>query len=80
MDGVNILSDFDDFARDITAGNVRKRNGNTGETMAHPQIEMIEGARVDADQNFVVAEMWFWNIGETKHIGAAVLMKDDSFH
>jgi hypothetical protein len=80
MDGVDVVADLDDFAGNIAAGNVGKRNGNAGQTVAHPEIEMIEGAGANADEDFVGVEVRFGNIGVMEHTGVAMLVKDNRFH
>ena len=56
----DFLADLGDFAGDIAAGNVGERDSNTGEAAANPEVEMIEGAGADANQDFIVAEGRFW--------------------
>ena len=80
VNGADFGSDFGDFSGNIAAGNMRQRNGNTGESAADPEVKMIEGTSVHADEHFVMAEMGFGNVGVMKNGRITVLMKDDGFH
>ena len=72
--------DLDDFAGDVAAGNVRQRNGNAGKAAAHPEVQMIEGAGVDAHQDFVIPGVGFGHFGVMKNSGVAVAVEDNRFH
>ena len=80
VDSGDFRADFGDFAGDVAAGNVGQGNLEAGETAADPEIEMIEGAGADADQDFVTPELGFGDIGETKNGGISVFLEDDGFH
>jgi hypothetical protein len=41
VDGGDFRADLGDFAGNIAARNVRKRDGNAGEATANPEVEMI---------------------------------------
>lgn len=80
VNGGDFGADLANLAGNIAARNVRERNGNAGESAANPEVQMIEGAGMNADEDFIVAEMWFGNIGVAKDRRIAVLMEDDGFH
>ena len=80
MNGRDFWADIGDFAGDIAAGNVGERDSNTGEAAANPEVEMIEGAGADANQDFIVAEGRFGDISIAKNRRVTVFMDDDGFH
>ena len=51
----DVLADFDDLARNIAAQNVRQLHA--GQSLAHPDIEMVHSASFDPDQNLVLARL-----------------------
>jgi hypothetical protein len=80
MNGGDFCADLGDFAGNIAAGNVGERDSNTGEAAANPEVEMIEGARTDANQGFIVAERRFGDISIAENGRVTVFMDDDGFH
>jgi hypothetical protein len=80
MNGRDFWADLGDFAGDIAAGNVGERDSNTGEAAANPEVEMIEGAGADANQDFIVAKGRFGDISIAKNRRVTVFMDDDGFH
>jgi hypothetical protein len=68
------------FAGDVAARNVRERDGNARETAANPKVEMIKGTGMDADEDLIVAERRFGNIGVAKDGRVTMLLDDDRFH
>ena len=80
VNGGDFWADLGDFAGNIAAGNVGERDGNAGEAAANPEVEMIEGAGTDANQDFIVAESRFGNIGIAKDGRVTVFVDDDGFH
>jgi hypothetical protein len=80
MDGMYIGTDFCNLASHVTAGNVRKRNVDTRQTVTNPQVEVIQSAGMNADQDFIVTEVWLRNLRVVQHAGVAMLMKNDSLH
>ena len=55
VDGMYIRADLGDLSGHITARNMRQAEcGHSGQAAADPQVEMIQGAGVNADQDFVV--------------------------
>src|SRR5271166_3642466 len=75
-----IRTDFCNLASHVTAGNVRKGNVDTRQTVTNPQVEVIQSAGMNADQDFIVTEMWLRNLRVVQHAGVAMLMKNDSLH
>jgi hypothetical protein len=80
MDGVNLGANFGDLAGDVAAGNVRKRNRNTGQAAPDPEVKVVERTSMDVDQDFVGAEMRLIDIGVAKNAGITMLMENDGFH
>lgn len=76
----DVGADFFDDAGDVAAGNVRKRDRNAGEAAAYPEVEMIEGAGVDAGKDFARAGFGFGDVGVVEDFGAAVVVEKDGFH
>jgi hypothetical protein len=69
-----------DLTGDVAARNMGKRNGNAWKTAADPEIKVIEGTGMNADENFVVPEVRLGNIGIVKNRRITVLMEHDRFH
>jgi len=80
VDGVDFRADFGHFAGDVAAGNVRKWDGNAGEAATDPEVEMVEGAGMDADEDVVVAELGFVDVGVMENAGITVLVEENGFH
>jgi hypothetical protein len=80
MNGGDFWADLGDFAGNIAAGNVGERDSNTREAAANPEVEMIEGAGTDANQNLIVAEGRFGHISIAENGRVTVFMDDDGFH
>jgi hypothetical protein len=80
VNGGDFRADLDDFAGNIAAGNVGKRDGNAGEAAANPKVKVIEGASVDADEDFVVTEGGFGDVGIAKDGRVTVFVDNDGFH
>jgi len=76
----NLSSDLRNFAGHVAAGNMRKRNRHIRKTLAHPEIETVQGAGSDADQNFVGTHGWIGGFNILQDFRAAVLLKLDRFH
>jgi hypothetical protein len=49
VDGADFGPNFVDYASDVTPRNVRERDGNPRQPTPHPEVEMVEGARMHAD-------------------------------
>jgi hypothetical protein len=80
VDGVNRGSDFGDFSGDVAAGDMRERNGNSRKTAANPEVEMVQGAGVDADESIGWSEVGLVDIRVMEDAGIAVVMEKDGFH
>jgi hypothetical protein len=79
-DGGDFGADLRDFAGDVAAGNVRERKRNTGQTAANPEVEMIERARFDADEDFVGLDGGLRNVDKFENFRRTVLFENDGFH
>ncbi len=51
-----------------------------GKAAAHPEVEMIEGAGTNADEDFLAAKLRLGNVGEAENGRVAVMKEDDGFH
>jgi hypothetical protein len=80
VNGGDFRADLGDFAGHVATGNVRKRDGYTGKAAANPEVEMIEGASAHANQDFIVAESRFGDVGVMKDRRITVFIDDDGFH
>ena len=78
--GANFGADFGDFAGNVGAGDVGQGNLKAGKATAHPEVEMIEGAGTDTDEDFVAAKLRLRNISEAENGGVTVFLEDDGFH
>src|SRR5258706_13095459 len=59
---------------------MRQRKRHTRNSGAHPEIEMIQRARVDADEYFARTKFRLWRVGIAEDVGSAVTIKEDGFH
>lgn len=80
MNGGDFGAYLGDFAGDVAARNVREGEGNARETAANPKVEMIKGAGMDPDEDLVVTESRFGNIGVAKDGRVTMLLDDNGFH
>src|SRR5208337_1980238 len=80
VDGADFGTDFGDFAGNVAAGDVGKWSLEAGEAAAHPEIEMIEGAGVNADEDFAAAELRLGDVGVVENGRVTVFLEDDRFH
>ena len=74
----DVFADFDDFPGNVAAQDVRQLD--PGESLADPEIEMIQGAGFDADQNLVFARLWVGDIFVAKDFRPAKFMETNGFH
>jgi hypothetical protein len=80
VDGVHFGADFGDFTGDIASRDVRERNGNTRQAPADPEVEVVQGAGADTNEDVIGAEMRFNDVGVMEDARFAVLVEDDGFH
>jgi hypothetical protein len=80
VNGGDFRADLGDFAGNIAARNVRERDGNAGKATANPEVEMIKGAGADADEDFIVAENRFGDVGIAEDGRVTVFVNNDGFH
>ena len=69
-----------DFAGDVAAGNERQRKGHAVQALADPEVEMVQRAGVNADQDFVGAGLRIGDFGVLQNFGPAVLGNEDRPH
>ena len=74
----DVFADFDDFAGDVAAENVRQVHA--GQALAHPEVEMVQGAGAHADQNLVFARLGIGNVFVGENFGSTELMNANGFH
>jgi hypothetical protein len=79
-DGGDFGADLRDFAGDVAARNVREGERNAWQTLADPEVEMIERAGFDAHKNFVGLDCRLRNIDEFENVRRTVLLENDGFH
>jgi len=80
VDDMDFRANFSNFPGNITAGNVRKRNGYARQAPPHPQVEVVQGAGMDTNQNFVGAKVRLIHIRIVENTGITMLMENDRFH
>jgi len=78
--GAHFGADFGDFAGNVGAGDVGQGNLKAGKPTADPEVEMIEGAGANTDEDFVTAKLRLRNIGEAENGRVTVFLEDDGFH
>ena len=74
----DVLADFDDFTRDVAAEDVRQFHA--GQSLAHPDIEMVERAGPHPDQDLIFARLRIGDVFVLQNFGATELMEADGFH
>jgi hypothetical protein len=74
----DFFADLRDFARDVAPGNKRQRNSRN--PSPHPEIEMIQGARSNAHENFVRTDLRLRDLGIPQHFQPAMLGENDRLH
>src|SRR5438132_1262938 len=77
---LHIVADTLHDARDIASTNVRQRHGKCRNTLPDPDIEMIEGAGLDAHANLAGVDGRLDRFLVPEHFGPAVLIKDRRLH
>jgi len=80
VDRGDFRADLGDFASDVAARNVGQGNLEAGKAAAHPEVEMIECAGANADEDFVATELRFGNIGKAENGWVTMMMEEDGFH
>ena len=78
MKPVDVLADFDDFSGDVAAKDVRQLHA--GQSFANPEIEMIQCAGPNANQNLIFARLRIGYVFIGQDFGTAKLMNADCFH
>ncbi len=78
LEAGDVLADFDDLSCDVRPQNVRQ--GHSGQTFADPEIDMVQGAGLDADQNLVLARLGIGHIFVAQNFRTTEFMDADGFH
>ena len=74
------LANFADHAGDIVPENMGQRNLDSRQTIAHPNVEMIQRAGAHFDQNFVCFDLGIGDFSDLQNLRPAVLFENDGFH
>jgi hypothetical protein len=78
LESSKIIADGRDLARDVAAQNVREVYSR--KSFAHPDIEMVQGAGFDPDQNLVLAGLWVGDVFVAKNLWTAEFVDANGFH
>jgi hypothetical protein len=78
LEASKIIAYSHDFARDVAAQNVRQRYSR--KSFAHPDIEMVQGAGFDPDQNLVLPGLWVGDVLVAKNLRTAEFVDANRFH
>lgn len=70
---------FDDTS-DVAPGNVREWNRESGDALANPEVEMVEGASVHANEDFAETRFGFGRVFVLQDIRLTVFFKNHRFH
>src|ERR1700730_16006531 len=73
-----MLAAFDDLSGDVSAEYMRQRH--TGQTLANPQIDMVQCAGFDADKNLVLTRLGVGDVLVTQNFGTTEFVDTDGFH
>jgi hypothetical protein len=74
----DVFSDFHDLAGDVAAGDVWQLDPR--EPLADPQVEMVQGASLDANEDLVLARFRIWNFFVVQNFGTTKFVNDGGFH
>ena len=74
----NIFADFNNFSGRIGAENMRQVDA--GEALPHPNIEMVERACADADEDLIFARLGVGDGLVLEDFRATELVNADGFH
>ena len=74
----DVLAALNHFARDVAAQDVRQLDA--GQSLAHPQVEVIQRAGADADEHMILAQLGIGNVFVFQNFGTTKFMNADGFH
>ena len=74
----DVLADFDNFAGGIGAEDVRQIYA--GQPLAHPDVEMVQSAGSNADEDLIFARPGIGDVFVGEDFGTTELMNADGFH
>ena len=80
LDALAEFADRDHFARDVAAQDVGHRELHAGDAGAYEQVEMIQRAGTDADQDLVGFDLRLRHVVVDEHFGTAMLVNAGCFH
>src|SRR5207237_3812339 len=78
LEAANVFAGFDNLSRNIAAQSVRQ--ADPGETLADPNIKMVQRASSDANQHLIVARFRIRNIFVAQNFRTAEFVNADGFH
>ena len=74
----DVLADFDDFAGDVAAKDVRQVNA--GQAFAHEEVEVVQRAGADTDEDLIFTWFGIGNVFVGEDFGSTELMNANGFH
>src|ERR1019366_10305311 len=80
LDALAEFADGDHLARDVAAQDVRHRELQSRDAGAHEEVEMIQRAGADADEDLVSFDFRLRHVLTDKHFGTAMLVNPGCFH
>src|SRR5262249_3785302 len=80
LHGCDFGTDLGYLTRNVATWNVRQRNRDIRQATANPQIQVIQGASSDANENLPAAERRLGRVGILQNFGSTMLFKNDRFH
>ena len=74
------MSYLEDIACDIGAGDHRQVKGRTGDAPSDPDVEVVECAGSDPNDDLTRPWRRVWYVLYTEHLGATVFAQEDGPH
>ena len=78
LEAGDVLADLDDLAGNVAAQDVRQLH--PGQPLAHPQIQVVQGAGFHPDQHLVFAQLRVGNVFVAQNFRTAEFVNADGFH
>ena len=74
----DVVADFDNLACDVSTQDVRQLH--SGQAFADPQIDMVQGTGLDADENLVLPGLGVGNIFVAQNFRTTEFVDANGFH
>src|SRR5947209_19461832 len=74
----DVLADFNDFAGHVASEDVRQVN--SGQSFAHPEVEVVQRASADADEDLIFTRFGIGNVFVGEDFGSTELMNANGLH